>query len=277
MDRAARLVQQFETATGVWGNGDDVAMTKKTAVLGRIVILWAAFACGLVMLAQTAQAQAKRQSLHYSLYISGFRVGAVKLNGVMTDKAYNVRGSMGGAGIGKAFVPSTYSGSVSGFVRRSGLLPHEFSARFDRGRKYFTVDISYNKGRPRVVDIFPVPAKRDYDLNIKKLRDVLDPLSATFKLLRPVPKEEVCNYKQNIYEGRRLSLIQLGKPVEDDDKQTISCGGSYTRIDGYPPDLMKKQTKFNFTVTYDQVEGGLYQIENFVSQTTFGRAKGVRK
>ncbi len=251
-------------------------MTKITA-LKRVVTLWVAVGVSLMLLAHVATAQAKRQDITYSLYISGFKVGAVKLNGVMTDKAYNVRGSMGGAGIGKAFVPSTYSGSVSGFVRRSGLLPHEFSARFDRGRKYFTVDISYNKGRPRVVDIFPVPAKRDYDLNIKKLRNVLDPLSATFKLLRPVAKKDVCNYKQDIYEGRRLSRIELGKPVLNEKKNTISCGGSYTRVDGYPPDLMKKQTKFDFTITYDELEDGMFQVQNFVSETTFGRAKGVRK
>ena len=225
----------------------------------------------------TASAAATvRQNLTFSLYISGIRVGAIELAGVMTDKAYNVRGSMGGAGIGRAFVPAKYSGSVSGFVRRGRFQPREFSARFDRGRKYFTVDISYRGDRPSLVDIFPVPAKRAYDLDYRKIRKTLDPLSTTFDLLRPKPRADVCNTSQEIYEGRRLSRIALGKPVVGEDGK-ISCAGTYTRVDGYPPSLMKKQTKFEFEIVFSEIAGGQFQAESFTADTTFGKARGVRK
>lgn len=239
--------------------------------------LMGCFCLALAVMAGSVQAQTVREEINYSLYISGIRIGAVKLSGVMTPKAYNVRGSMGGAGIGRAFVPATYSGSVTGFVRRGALRPHEFSGRFDRGRKYFTVDISYQSGRPKLVTIFPEPAKRSYDLNIRKVRNALDPISLAFDTLRRTPKADVCNRKQDVYEGRRLSRVEFGKPVEDEKSGNISCAGTYTRVDGYPPDLMKKQTKFDFKVTYDEVADGIYQIETFETDTTFGTARGKRR
>lgn len=243
-----------------------------TRMVGGIFALWT-----FAVLPVWAASAAERHKLTYALSISGFTVGSVELNGVLTDKAYNVRGSMGGAGIGRAFVPARYSGSVSGFIRRGKMQPHEFSARFDRGRKYFTVDMSYKSGRPSQVNIFPIPAKRSYDLNFKRLRNVLDPLSVTFEMLRPTAKSNVCNRKQDVYEGRRLSRITLLKPTLNSKNGEISCAGTYTRVDGYPPDLMQKQTQFEFDITFDELENGLYQVKSFVTDTTFGKAKGVRK
>jgi len=251
-------------------------MQVKKPLLG----LWICFGlilASMVSMVSTADAQTQREEIDYSLSIGGIRIGSVKLSGVMTSKAYNVRGSMGGAGIGRAFVPATYSGSVTGFVRRGGLRPHEFSGRFERGRKYFTVDISYQSGRPKTVTVFPEPAKRAYDLNIRKIRNALDPMSMAFDMLRRTNKAGVCNRKQDVYEGRRLSRLVFGKPVEDEKTGNISCEGSYTRVDGYPPDLMKKQTTFKFNMTYDEVAEGVYQVKSFETDTTFGVARGKRR
>lgn len=214
-----------------------------------------------------------RQQLKYGLYLSGFRVGEISLSGVFTDTAYNIRGQMGGAGIGRAFVPARYSGSVSGFMKRRGLQPHEFSGRFDRGQKYFTVDISYKGDRPRVVTIFPEPAKRAYDLNFKQLRKTLDPITAAFTLFNGGKQSELCGRTVDIYEGRRLSRITLGAPVAAEDAGELKCEGVYSRVDGYPPELMKKRVDFPFEMIFAPRTDGTFGVRTFVAQTTFGKAQ----
>ena len=219
----------------------------------------------------TAQAQSQQKS--YRVSIAGFPVGTAKFDARVSGNRYEVQGFMGSTGFFGAFLASRYSGAVIGSKRGDRLIPQIFRGRFEQGRKFAEVDIKYSKGRPSNVIRRPDRAPLATDVDFRKVRGALDPISALYFLLRDVTVDKVCSQSFQVFEGSRTSRIVMQRAQGDDG--TVLCNGAYTRLAGFTAEQMSERKTFPFQLVMGATEDGLFEVREFRATTFWGVAKAV--
>ena len=119
----------------------------------------------------------------------------------------------------------------------------------------------------------PIP-RRDFDVSHDSLRGVVDPVSATYALLMDRPVGRACGRRLDIFDGTRLSRITVGARKASGDGW--QCSGVYLRVAGYPPGKMAEQTRFPFTLFYDEVDG-MMRVREFRTDSIVGDAVARRR
>lgn len=234
----------------------------------------AAFATCLCLTAP-ALAQKATETATFDFVVAGLTAGTLTVAGTVDGKGYAVQGKLGSSGLVSFVKKISYQGSASGAVRDDRFRPASYRERADTGDRQSEVVMSFSRGVP-VVETYKPPGKsRPHDISPADQAGAVDPLTAAFAVLKSVEPGQECQVSYAMFDGRRASSISLSGRKEKGDR--VTCAGEYRRVAGFPPHEMAKRTRFPFTLTYAPGEDGRMRVVEVATETTFGKAKMIRR
>jgi hypothetical protein len=218
-------------------------------------------------LAASAAYPAAADDATFDFYVSGIPVGKMSLDITQDGSSYTSRSRIEAAGVVGALLTFFYDGESSGTIASDGtVVPVHFEARSRSPGKDRHSEIDWKDGAPVNVAVNP-PRKRPPDPT--QQAGTLDPISAGFAILRDRPRDQLCNETVMVYDGARVSRLRLDPPQDDGD--SITCVGSYARIEGEAHSLSGER-EFPFQLVFSKLANGDGRLERIQTDTSFGRA-----
>ena len=232
-------------------------------------------AAGLVALSMAGPVLAEQANQSYAVYVSGIKAGAINLSTDVTSNKYAARGVVKATGLLSMVADFGFDGTVRGsLVNNWNAVPVAYEgAHKNRGGARNTV-MSFSGNRPSGVKITPPRDSRKYDVDPLAQSGTVDPVTASFMLLRDRPLAQACDQQVEMFDGAKRSRISLGKRQKSDEGWV--CNGVYERLAGFSSRELEKQRSFNFTL-YLSEQGQQAVVEKFVTQSTAGTVVAVRK
>ena len=231
-------------------------------------ILARAMALGLA-LAMALPARAEQATFDFS--VAGIRVGSLMMEGEQKAGRYDARSRIDTAGIVGMFLSFFFDGTSTGSLAGTRVVPGRYDATSKSPRALRKTAIEWKDGTPVKVSVEP---PRSTAPDPAKQGGTLDPVSAGFRLLRTMPAADVCNTTVRVFDGSRLSQLQLAKPVTSGDK--LTCTGTFARIEGEAHSLTSLR-KFPFSLVFRKVDGGDAVLERIEAPTNYGNAVLTRR
>ena len=222
-------------------------------------------------LALAAAVPARAEQADFDFSIRGIRVGSMRMEAVQDGNRYTARSRIDTAGIVGIFTDFFFDGTAKGTVASGGtLVPARFDATSKSPRAVRTTAIDWKGGVPVTVSVDP---PRTTAPDPAKQGGTLDPVSAGFRLLRTVPVAEVCDTTVRVFDGSRLSQLQLAKPVASGD--TLTCEGAFARVEGEAHSMTDMRT-FPFQLVFGR-DGGNAVLQRIEAPTNYGKAVLTRR
>ena len=216
-------------------------------------------------------AMAAEERQIYDVYVGGIKSGTLGLSAAVEGNSYTAEGKIQTSGLLGALFEFAFSGTSRGEIRGDDrLVPVAYRAAQDDGDDVRSTTISYAGGMPSRVEIDP-PRKRR-KVPEKLLRDTVDPVAATFALLRP--EDGSCTKQVEIFDGAKRSRITVSERRRAGE--FWACSGTYTRVAGFSKRQMEERTNFPFTLFYRETRGGM-EVARFETQSTMGTVSAVRR
>ncbi len=232
-------------------------------------------ALAAALLAPATAGSAENDSLTYTIYVYGFKLGVLRLELAQTDSRYAAAGRVTTTGLMSKIAKFDFDGKVKGHRENSEYWPDEFSATIFNKSSESTVRMTYNSRTPKLVEYAPERAARETDVNPAKQHGAVDLISSAYMILRDVPREQLCGKSVQMFDGRRRSQIREGKPIITGDK--ARCSGYYQRLAGFSESEMAEQTTFPFMLFYEMQKDGNYRLMSIETESVVGSAKMVRR
>ncbi|MEM8742186.1 MAG: DUF3108 domain-containing protein, partial [Pseudomonadota bacterium] len=178
-------------------------------------------------------------------------------------------------GLAKLLYSGFFRAEAAGPMAQDDFVPMRFEAdsAFEDDRQ--RVEVAYKDGRPRVIAADPPFRPRPYAIAPEDQTGTLDPMAAALTLIRPEPKGAICNRTVDVFDGRRRIRLELGAPRKSHDG--LRCTGTYTRVAGFSPKIMRQGADFPFTVVFRANEAGIAEVWQIFADTDFGRAVALRE
>ena len=203
--------------------------------------------------------------------VSGIRVGTLVMQADENGGRYQARSRIDTAGLVGAFLSYFFDGRATGSVDAGGkVVPSRFDAKSKSPRALRSSTIEWKGGTPVKVSVEP---PRSSAPDPARQGGTLDPVSAGFRLLRTMPVAEVCDATIRIFDGSRLSQIELAKPVASGD--LLTCAGNFARIEGEAQTLTDLR-RFPFSVAFRKV-GSDAVLERIEAPTNYGNVVLTRR
>jgi hypothetical protein len=207
----------------------------------------------------------------FDFSIAGIRVGAMTMESEQQGGRYSARSRIDTAGIVGLLADFFFDGRSTGSVAGGGkVVPSRFDATSKSPRALRKTEIDWENGTPVMVSVEP---PRSSAPDPAKQGGTLDPVSAGFRLFRTVPAEEVCDTSVRVFDGSRLSQLELAKPVANGD--TLTCAGAFARVEGEAHSMADLRT-FPFELVFRK-DGGKAVLERIEAPTNYGRAVLTRR
>ena len=219
-------------------------------------------------LATALPARAEQATFDFS--VAGIRVGALVMEGEQKAGRYDARSRIDTAGLVGMFLSFFFDGTSTGSLAGTQVVPGRYDATSKSPRALRKTAIEWKNGTPVKVSVEP---PRSTAPDPAKQGGTLDPVSAGFRLLRTMPAAEVCNTTVRVFDGSRLSQIELAKPVASGD--TLTCAGNFARIEGEAQTLTSLR-RFPFSLAFRK-EGGDAVLERIEAPTNYGNAVLTRR
>ncbi len=234
-------------------------------ILGMLVGL-----VGLVAL----PAMADKASQSFSVYVGGLRAGTIGLASDVSGRNYVARGIVKADGLLAMFADFGFDGTVRGAVSGNSVSPRSYAGEHrNRSGERMTV-MTFSGNRPTSVTLTPPKDPRRYDVDPGAQTGTVDPVSASFLLLRDRPMEMACDQRIEIFDGTKRSRISLGG--KERTEEGWICRGEYRRVAGFSPRQMEKQSRFGFTL-YLREESGMAVVEKFHTDSVAGTVVAIRR
>ena len=209
---------------------------------------------------------ARAEQAAFDFSISGIRIGSLTMEGSEAGGRYDARSRIDTAGVVGFFADFFFDGRASGSIAGGGtVVPSRYDATSRSPRADRTTRIDWKNGTPVAVSVEP---PRSSAPDPAEQGGTLDPVSAGFRLLRQMPASEVCDATVRVFDGSRLSQLELAKPVAEGD--TLTCTGAFARLKGEAHSMTGLRT-FPFTLVFRKV-GDDAVLERIEAPTNFGRA-----
>lgn len=226
-----------------------------------------------VMLAGPGAAEQANQS--YSVYVGGLRAGTINLATDVNNDSYAARGVVKADGLLALFSDFGFDGTVRGALSgKWNARPRSYQgAHKNRSGARNTV-MAFSGNRPVSIEMTPKREKRSYDIDPLAQSGTVDPITASFMLLRDRPAEAACSQKIEIFDGVKRSRISLGKRQKTDTGW--ACGGTYERLAGFSQREMEKKRQFDFLLFFTEKDG-LAMVEKFQTESIAGKVVAVRR
>lgn len=226
---------------------------------------------GLSILAGAGAAQ---ESVgRYSAHALGVKVGDMTLSGKVTDSQYGVSGKFVTSGLAAAVAGVRFDMTSSGSRKGGRFIPKSYSEDVNTGKRESRVKLRWSGGVAKASGS-AIGDRGPYAVTASQQKGAVDPLTAMFMVLRDQPAEGVCNIRQKIYDGERLTEVVLNKKSGSGDK--ITCKGVFRRVAGYSPEDLSERSSFPLTVNYEKA-GALMRATRFTAETIYGKAQIRRR
>ncbi|KZY40878.1 hypothetical protein A3731_12485 [Roseovarius sp. HI0049] len=218
----------------------------------------------LVLLAMPAQADPS--SMRFEVRLLGLKAGVIEIGANVTDSAYAARTQFRTAGVVGALKQVRADVSVQGRVAGGALKPRTYTEAIDDGSRVTNVKVQFSPGRPRLISGDTGSSAPPADTST--LTDAIDPLTLLYVALRDQPRDEVCRFEADVFDGHRHAVISL--KGRRSDGSNITCNGSYRRVAGYS-DSEREKRNVSITVTYVPA-GEVMRAERVAFDTKLGPA-----
>jgi hypothetical protein len=210
----------------------------------------------------------------FDIYLRGIKAAALGISGVDNGQSYAAAGKLESTGLLGLFVDVRYDASAKGRIGRSGFVPSTYTEKTS-GVRNNTAVMNYKGGVPQVKVYDPPRSPGEDGVDPATQAGALDPMTAIYGALRDVPRAEVCDYDVRMFDGKRASRVSLSQPRQQGDGFT--CSGLYQRVKGWSAEELAEKSRFPFTLTYQKVGADLFRVTRIELDTTFGRAKMIRR
>ena len=224
----------------------------------------------------------------YNVDLAGLNLGEFHLNVIFQGPTYEMHAE-GRFSLLLGWVYSATGTTTStGSLTREGPEPSTFTVSYEGGGKKEQRRVSFADGTISEVSITPPKksGRRRVPVTKEQLKDVLDPLSATF--LHSSSDHPVCDKTMPVFDGRlRFNIVLSPKRTDSLPKKTLTdlsgpaavCGVKFVPIGGYKPD----NPAIKFLSQTDQIEVWLVSLPQtaiyvpylVVGPTPLGRASAT--
>ncbi len=231
-----------------------------------------ALAAFLAVPLNARMADAESYQAIFDFRISGIRAGEIAMSGEDGGGSYRARAEVRTAGLVSILADFFYDGNSAGRVASNGrVIPERFLANSKSPRDTRETRIDWKQGTPVSVSVEP---PRSSAPEPSSQAGTLDPVSASFALLRDMPAGEICRKSVDVFDGSRRSRITLGTPQADGGD--LICNGSYERLEG-EGNSFNASSSYGFRLIYQQGADGTARLDRIETRTDFGMAALVRK
>lgn len=222
-----------------------------------------------------AGAQAADRSVAFDVSARGLSLGTLQVVANEKGSNYGARVVMRGGGLVSALVKFAFDGSAKGSVTADGqVVPTAYDGTRVLRKDDRRTQMSLSGGRITGHKQTPPIPRRPFDVTHSSLRGVVDPVSATYALIMDRPVGQACGRRLDIFDGTRQFRITVGERKASGSGW--QCSGVYLRVAGYPPGKMAEQTRFPFTIFYDEVDG-MMKVREFRTDSIVGNAVARRR
>lgn len=221
----------------------------------------------LVLLGTGPNAKAETQ-IRLEVRYGPATIARITIAGRETDNSYSIAGHLVSSGVVGAFRPARFRADSAG--RLPGWRPARYSAEFDTGERAGAMVLEWQGNSPRVLRIEPDPS--EHAIAPDTASGSFDLLAALWRVVRGGTSAELCNFDMPLFDGARLSRLELDAPRQDGD--TLRCTGRYARVAGYSPDEIARAQAFPFTATYSEVDGR-WRLTEVTGESLLGRIRIV--
>ena len=236
--------------------------------------LLAASALGLATAAalpQSGPRAAAAGESSYSFSLSGIRVGQMLLRFDLSGGHYEAATRIDTAGVVGMFASFFFDGQASGSLDARGrVVPQLFTSTSKSLRALRHSRIEWKDGTPVKVSVEP---PRDSAPDPAGQGGTLDPVSASVRLLRDAPADEICDTSIDVFDGSRVSRLKVAAPRQQDGQ--LVCAGTYARLKGEASSMIGAR-EFPFTITFVPTSDGMATLQRIEAPTNFGQAVVAR-
>lgn len=220
----------------------------------------------LACLATAARAGEDQSSMRFDVRLLGLHAGVMEIAARETDSAYAARSRFRTAGLVGVLKRVRADVSVQGRVAQGRLKPHDYSEAIDDGQRVTNVEVRFAPGEPRLLSGDTGSSAPPADTS--RLSDAIDPLTLLYLALRDQPRDKVCRFSADVFDGHRHAEIALNQRREQGE--AITCTGHYRRVSGYG-DSERENRHVSITVQYEPNGSGM-RAERVEFDTRLGPA-----
>lgn len=227
--------------------------------------------CLVLLTVGAPLAAQEKTSILFDVHMIGAKIGEIAIAGQQANGQYAARSKFKTTGVVSALKRMHGDLSVNGRVSPDRHTPGQYSEIIDDGRRSTDVKVRFGGGVPKLVAGNPDSSAPPADTG--RLRNALDPLTALFLILRDQPRDGLCRFHSDIYDGHRHARLLLGN--RNAGQESIACAGEYRRIAGYSASD-KKEGHVPFRVLYE-AKAGTMRATRIDIQTKYGKAVLLRR
>ena len=221
-----------------------------------------------------ASAQTRLETMSFTVSVSGITAGTLNL-GVTRDGArYALKSRVASTGLAGLLRPFSVVSVARGRLGPEGYRPESYASKSDGMRAGRGAEIRYEKGIPTIVSAAEEPEPGAPLVDPATQGGSVDPLTATYAILRTVAPQDLCRLSLRIFDGHRASRVVLSGPEANAGLTT--CSGIYRRVDGYPERELAQRVEFPFTLTYATLPDGQYRLIELSLDSSYGPARLTR-
>lgn len=207
-----------------------------------------------------------QSSMLFDVKLLGLRAGIIEIAANITDSAYAARTRFRTAGLVGALKRVRADVSVQGRVTDGALRPRDYSEAIDDGQRVTNVEVRFSPGNPRLVSGDTGSSAPPADTS--RLDDAIDPLTLLYMALRDQPRDGLCRFEADVFDGHRHARITLKNRRQQGE--AVTCSGSYRRVAGYS-DSEHRNRNVSISVTYVPA-GEVMRAERVTFDTRLGPA-----
>ena len=218
-------------------------------------------------------APALAQEGAFTITVSGLKAGVFRIAANTNDRSYAVTSHAASAGLAGLLRSFTVTSKVNGTIKDGRLRPVRYVAHSDGAREGRGAELAFENGTPIVINAAREPNPDAPKVNPASLKDVVDPLTGLYAVLRDTTAAGACTVDLEMFDGHRVSRVTLSPARQTED--VLVCDGVYRRVAGYPPKDMDERASFAFTVSY-AAKGDVLQAQELTMDSLFGPARMIR-
>lgn len=194
----------------------------------------------------------QKTEARFTVALGSLTLGVFWLDGTASGREYAAKAGFRSTGLVGQFANVHVGMASKG--RRSGarFMPESYSEEVVLRRQSEAFQMTYTRGVPKISG-----AKADRDVatpvDPATQSDTLDPLTATFALLRDQPLEGLCQIDRFMFDGaRRTRVVMTNLSKNGDD---LICSGYFQRLEGYSARDLRRSGRVSVTVRYRPIDG----------------------
>ncbi|MEM9551595.1 MAG: DUF3108 domain-containing protein [Pseudomonadota bacterium] len=209
----------------------------------------------------------------YSVRALGVKVGEFAISGRVTERRYAVRSTFTTTDLAGAVAGVKFLLSAEGDRQGAAFRPARYDEEMDTGERDSRARLRYSGGVARASGS-QIRDRGEYAVTDAQQRGAVDPLTAMFMVLRDQERERLCQLRQRIYDGERLTEITLSPGPANAEQ--VTCQGIFRRIAGYAPEDLNRKKDFGLTVVYVPA-GDAMRAMRMTADTLYGPATMIRR